>query len=115
MNAMKKTSAKKTSVKKVPAKKAKIKTTVFDPLKYLKDVESQKMMLEIAIESGDPSHVANVLGLIAKAQGMTKVANEVGITREGLYKALSGNGDPRLSTFLGTIEALGYKLRVEAA
>jgi probable addiction module antidote protein len=93
----------------------KLKTKVFDPLKYMKDAESQKIILEDAIESGDPSHIAYVLGLIAKAQGMTKVAKKDGVTREGLYKSLTRDGDPRLSTFTGTMKALGYKLKVESA
>lgn len=112
MNAIKKAAAKKPPAKRA---KAKIKTTIFDPTKYLQDAESQRMMLEIALESGDPSHIAHVLGLIAKVQGMGSVAKAVGVTREGLYKSLSLDGDPRLSTFTGALKALGYKLKLESA
>jgi len=49
------------------------------------------------------------------AKGMTELAPQAGVTREALYKALSPNGDPRLSTFLGVIKAVGIKLRPHAA
>lgn len=103
--------------KKTPAKKvkAKIKTKVFDPMKYLRDVEAHRLLLEDAFDTADPSYIAHALGLIARAQGMAKVAKKVGITREGLYKSLSLDGDPRLSTFLGTLKALGYRLKIERA
>ena len=43
---------------------------------------------------------------------MTRIAREAGVSREGLYKALSENGDPRLSTFMGVLKALGLQLAV---
>ena len=55
------------------------------------------------------------LGDIARAMGMTQIASRAGVTREALYKALSATGDPRLSTFLGVMNALGIKLIPRAA
>ena len=46
---------------------------------------------------------------------MTQVARDAGVSREALYKALNGSGDPKLSTMLGVMKALGLKLRAEAA
>jgi len=66
--------------------------------------------LEAAFEDGDPALIATALGNIARAKGMTQLAAQAGVTREALYKALSPTGDPRLSTFLGVIKALGIKL-----
>jgi probable addiction module antidote protein len=71
--------------------------------------------LEAAFEDGDPSLIAAALGDIARAIGMTQLATQAGVTREALYKALSASGDPRLSTFLGVMKALGLKLTPHAA
>jgi probable addiction module antidote protein len=59
--------------------------------------------------------MAHALGIVAKAKGMTEVAKAVGVSRVALYKSLAKDGDPKLSTFFGTVKALGYKLKVEAA
>ena len=69
--------------------------------------------VELAVESGDHAIVAAALGDIARARGMSEIAREAGVTREALYKALSERGDPKLSTLLGVMRALGLKLRVE--
>lgn len=71
--------------------------------------------LEAAFEDGDPALIATALGHVARAKGMTQLAAEAGVTREALYKALSPTGDPRLSTFLGVMKALGIKLKLQAA
>ena len=71
--------------------------------------------LEAAFDDGDPALVAAALGDIARAKGVTQLAAAAGVTREALYKALSPTGDPRLSTFLGVIKALGIKLKPRAA
>ncbi len=87
-----------------------LKTTPFDPADHLKTPESQAYLLEDAIASGDAAYIAHALGIIARARGMTGVAREAGVTREALYKALSPKGDPRLSTLLGVVHALGLRL-----
>ena len=89
-----------------------ITTTLFDPAKYLTTPESQVYLLQDAIEEGNPAYLADALGIIARARGMTQVARDAGVTREALYKALSPQGDPKLSTLLGVIAALGLKLSV---
>ena len=63
--------------------------------------------------SGHAGYMANALGTIARARGMTQIAKDAGVTREALYKALSMDGDPRLSTLLGVMKALNLKLSVE--
>jgi probable addiction module antidote protein len=70
--------------------------------------------LEAALEDGDPSLVAAVLGDIARAKGMTKIAKKAGLGRESLYKALSRDGNPELVTVLKVVRALGLKLKVAA-
>ena len=97
------------------ARKTKAQTTKWDPADYLDSPEAIVAYLEAALEDGDPALITAALGDIARAKGMTAVAREAGVTREALYKALSPDGDPRLSTFVGVTKALGLKLSVEAA
>jgi probable addiction module antidote protein len=92
-----------------------LKTTLWDPSEYLDSPASIAAYLEAAFEDGDPSLIAASLGDIARAIGMTHLASQAGVTREALYKALSPTGDPRLSTFLGVMKALGLKLKPHSA
>ncbi|HVZ82553.1 MAG TPA: addiction module antidote protein [Terracidiphilus sp.] len=92
-----------------------LKTKQWDPSEYLGSPKAIAAYLEAAFEDGDPALIAAALGDIARAMGMTQLAQQTGVTREALYKALSPNGDPRLSTFLGVIKALGIKLKPRAA
>ena len=86
------------------------KTKPFDAAEYLDDAESQTELLADAFESGDAGYIAQALGVVARARGMTQVAREAGVTREALYKALSNDGDPKLPTLLGVAKALGVRL-----
>jgi probable addiction module antidote protein len=92
-----------------------LKTTAWDPAEYLDSPESIAAYLEAAFADGDRSLIATALGDIARAMGMTQLASQAGVTREALYKALSPTGDPRLSTLLGVMKALGLKLAPHAA
>jgi probable addiction module antidote protein len=87
-----------------------MKTTPFDPADYLDTPEAQSELLADAAASGDAHYIAVALGTIARARGMTQVSKQAGVTREALYRALSAEGDPRLSTLLGVAKALGLKL-----
>lgn len=87
-----------------------IETTPFDAAELLDDPTSQGELLADAFESGNATYIAQALGVVARARGMTDIAREAGVTREALYKALSERGDPRLSTLLGVARALGVKL-----
>lgn len=91
-----------------------IKTIPFDPAQYLTSPEAQAELLSDALETGDAGYIANALGVIARARGMSGVARDAGVTREALYKALSRDGDPRLTTLLGVIRSLGLTLTAAA-
>jgi probable addiction module antidote protein len=69
-------------------------------------------LLEACIEEadGDAAFIAKALGDIARAQGMTQVARDSGLSRESLYKALSGERSPSFDTILKVVSALGLKL-----
>jgi probable addiction module antidote protein len=87
-----------------------VKTTPFEPAHTLASPEAQEELLNDALASGHGPYIANALGIIARARGMTEVAREAGVTREALYTSLSEDGDPRLTTLMGVARALGYTL-----
>ncbi len=92
-----------------------LKTRTWDAAEYLDSPKAISSYLEAAFEDGDPAVIAAALGDVARAQGMSELARKAGVTREALYKALSPSGDPRLSTLLGVMKALGIKLHAKAA
>lgn len=92
-----------------------VRTTVWDASEYLDSPKAIAEYLEAVFEDGDRALIAAALGDVARAMGMTELAAKAGVTREALYKALSPTGDPRLSTFLGVMKALGIKLTPRAA
>lgn len=92
-----------------------LKTTIFDPSKYLDDDQSQGELLADALESGDAAYIAHALGVVARAKGMTEIAKETGLSRESLYKALHAEGNPELATIMRVIKALGVTLTTKDA
>lgn len=82
----------------------------FDAAHYITTDEDFADLLTDAFATGDVAYIANALGVVARAKGMTQIAREAGVTREALYKALSPAGDPKLSTLLGVMKALGVSL-----
>lgn len=96
---------------------AKTATTRFDVAEHLRSPEDMAAYLEACMEEsrGDAAFVAKALGDIARAKGMTQVARDAGLSRESLYKALSGERSPSFDTILKVMGALGLKLHAEAA
>jgi probable addiction module antidote protein len=92
-----------------------MKTTVFDPAEFLDTPEVQAELISEAFANGDARLIAHAIGTVARAQGMTRVSRDSGVTREALYRALSKNGDPRLSTLTKALTALGIELRAKPA
>lgn len=92
-----------------------IKTKSFDPAEYLDDKESIAAYLSDALESEDSAFIADALGVVARARGMSEVAREAGISRESLYRALSTDGNPEFATVLRVVRALGLQLSVTPA
>jgi probable addiction module antidote protein len=97
--------------------KKKITTTRYDVAEHLRTPEEMAAYLEACIEEadGDAAFIAKALGDIARAKGMSQVARDAGLSRESLYKALSGERAPSFDTILKVINALGIKLHAEAA
>lgn len=90
-------------------------TRPWDAAEHLETEEDMAAYLEAAFEEGDASLVAAALGDIARAKGMTQIARQTGLGRESLYKALSPEGNPELSTILKVVSALGLKLHATTA
>jgi probable addiction module antidote protein len=90
-------------------------TLPYDPAEDLSDPNEQAALLDEAFASGDAKFIAVALGAVARARGMKTVAEQSGRSRPALYRALSEDGDPQLSTLLSVLNALGYKLALVAA
>ena len=88
------------------------KATKWDASEYLETEADIAAYLNAALEDGDTAVIAAALGDIARAKGMTQLARETGITRDGLYKALSSTGNPSFDTVQKVVKALGLKLDV---
>ena len=87
-------------------------TTLYDVAEHLRTPEEMAAYLQACIEEadGDAAFIAKALGDIARAQGVTQVARDSGLSRESLYKALSGERSPSFDTILKVVTALGLKL-----
>jgi len=92
-------------------------TTRYDVAEHLRTPEEMAAYLEACFDEagGDAAFIAKALGDIARAKGMSQVARDAGVSRESLYKALSGERSPAFDTILKVVTALGLKLHAEAA
>jgi len=93
----------------------KTKTTRYDVAEQLRTPEEMAAYLEACFEeaNGDAAFIAKALGDIARAKGMSQVARDAGLSRESLYKALSGERTPTFDTILKVIGALGLRIHAE--
>lgn len=89
-----------------------VKFSRFDAADYLKNEEDIALYLEAVMEEAgdDPAFIVKALGTVARARNMSKLARDTGMSREGLYKALSGEGNPSFDTVMKVAGALGLKL-----
>lgn len=81
---------------------------------HLRTKEDARLYLEACAEEdpGDGSLIRAALNDIARAQNVSQLAREIGMTREGIYKALSDNGNPTFATIMRITRALGMRLRI---
>lgn len=91
-----------------------LKTTPYDSAQYLRTEEERAAYLATCMEEapGDAAFIAHALGVVARSRNMSQLARDTGLTREGLYKALSDSGNPSFDTVLKVVHALGYRLTV---
>jgi probable addiction module antidote protein len=95
---------------------AKTKTSRYDVAEHLRTPKEMAAYLEACLEESDKdaAFIAKALGDIAKAKGMAQVARDSGLSRESLYKSLSGDRSPDFETILKILNALGIRLHAKA-
>lgn len=92
-----------------------VKFSRYDTVDYLKTEEDITAYLDAVMEDGDPALIAAALGDVARARNLSQLAREVGMSRQGLDKALSGEGNPTLATVMKVAQALGIRLTFKPA
>lgn len=92
-----------------------ISTTRWDSAEHLKTEEDIQLYLEACLEEAedDPALIIHALGVVARAKNMSQLSRDTGLSREGLYKALSPDGNPTFSTIAKVTKALGFKLTIQ--
>lgn len=91
-------------------KRMAMKTSPYDSAEYLDTDEGIEEYVVAAFETEDPALIAFSLGVVARAQNMTRIAKEIGMSRSALYRALSGEGNPEFATIAKVMKALGLKI-----
>lgn len=90
-------------------------TTPFDPAEYLDTPDGIAAYLEGAFADGDPAEIADALGVVARAKGMSALSRDTGLSRQALYKALGEDGNPSLASVVKVTRAMGLRLSVQPA
>ncbi len=89
-----------------------METSKFDIADYLETNEMIAEYLNAVLEEGDNEDIISAIGHVAKAIGMTKIANETGMSRPSLYKALSNGAKPQFGTIMKVLRAIGGQIRI---
>jgi len=89
------------------------KISKWDIAEVLDTKEDIIACLEVALAEPDAKFLYETLGAIARSAGMTKLARELGVTREGLYKSLSPAGHPSFETVINLLDLLGLRVKLE--
>ena len=92
-----------------------VKTTVWDPAEYLLTEEDIAAYLDDVFATNDTQLIIAAIGDVARARGMTRVAEDADCGRESLYKSLSQSGNPSFETIIRVMSALGYVLKPHQA
>ena len=88
------------------------KISRWDASEFLEDQADVDAYLEAAFETGDHKQITKALGNVARAKGVTPIANKTGLAREHLYTSFSENGNPTLQTLTAVVDVMGYRLAV---
>lgn len=87
--------------------------TTYNPADALVDADEIAVFMADAFETGDASYIAQALGVVARAQGMTEISRKTGLSREQLYRSFSQNGNPTLESTLAVMQALGVEITIK--
>ena len=90
-----------------------MKTSKWDMAEFIDTKEDVIAHLTVALEENDIDFLLSVLNALARSKGMGKIAEELGVSREGLYKSLSPGSNPAFGTVVKTLDTLGFKLNIE--
>lgn len=82
----------------------------YDPAAALTDPETIALFISDAFQTGNAAYIAEALGVVARAKGMTDLAEASGVTRENLYRSFSAKGNPTLKTLVAVMTALGVDM-----
>lgn len=91
------------------------KLTAYDPAEDLDSDEAIAVFMAEAFHTNDAGYIAHALGVVARAKGMTQIADQTGLSREQLYRSFSTNGNPTLKSTLAVMKALGLELTAKVA
>jgi len=91
----------------------KVTFTKWDPVKYINTKEAVIAHIEAVLEENDTELFLSVINDIARSKGMSKIARELGISREGLYRSLAPTGNPSFQTVFKLLDILGLRIKVE--
>ena len=89
----------------------KVKITAWDPAEYLETEEEITAYLSDVFSTSDTKLIVAAIGDVARARGMTKIAEDIDCGRESLYKSLSNTGNPSFDTVIKVLSSLGYTLQ----
>ena len=87
----------------------------YDPAEDINNPEAIAIFLTEALKTQDAAYIAHAIGVIARAQGMSNLAQETGLSREQLYRSYSKQGNPTLKSTLAVLRSLGLQLSVESS
>ena len=90
-----------------------MKTSKWDMAEFINTKEDVIAHLKVALDENDIDFLLSILNALARSKGMTEIAEELGVSREGLYKSLSPGSNPAFGTVLKTLDTLGFKLNIE--
>ncbi len=85
----------------------------WDPAKYINTKERVIVFLEEALAENDPDFLLRIIGDIARSEGMSQIAKELGVSRKGLYKSLAPDGNPSFKTVFKLLNLLGLRIKIE--
>ncbi|MDR1278161.1 MAG: putative addiction module antidote protein [Treponema sp.] len=92
---------------------AKVTVSNWDPAEFIETKEDVIANLSVALEDGDVEYLLKIMGHIARSAGMSQIARELGVSREGLYKSLAPDGNPSFETVVKLLDLLGFCLKIE--
>lgn len=87
-----------------------LQTRPYDPVRYFDSEEAIEEYLAATCEDGTPAEIAHALGVIARARGVSDLADRTGLTKQALDEAFTGDGDPPFATIARVAESLGFRV-----